>query len=234
MSGRPWCLVGGCVPVELCSDALMERGLLLASASPRRRVILDECGVRYLVKPPGDVQESEKGRPREVAVGNARLKLRSVLESMRGASEWISMERAGWVGLGVDTVVVADGEVLGKPSDPDDAARMLRMLSGRAHEVLGGVALYSFGRDEWWLGCACTEVRFRKIGEEWIEWYVGTGEPLDKAGGYGIQGRGRLLVESVCGCYYNVVGLPLGILVKGVEKLECSFKKFFANAGMIL
>lgn len=108
--------------------------------------------------------------------------------------------------VAADTVVVLDGEILGKPADAADAVRMLEKLSGRDHEVKTGVAV--FYKDRFQTAVVTTKVRFRRLTAEEISWYVGTGEPLDKAGGYGIQGKGAIFVESIEGAYDNVVGLP--------------------------
>ena len=109
--------------------------------------------------------------------------------------------------IGADTVVVVDGAILGKPVDEADALRMLSLLSGRSHSVMSGLAVVSGDRIE--TDCVVTEVTFRSLEPHEIEWYVATGDPLDKAGAYGIQGRGALFVTGIVGSYHNVVGLPL-------------------------
>lgn len=114
--------------------------------------------------------------------------------------------------LGADTIVVVDGGILGKPSGPEEAGEMLAALSGRWHRVITGVALAAGDGEQAWLlesDSVSTEVSFRELTRAEIEAYVATGEPLDKAGAYGIQGRGALLVREIRGCYCNVVGLPL-------------------------
>ena len=125
--------------------------------------------------------------------------------------------------IGADTIVVVDGTILGKPADPQDAARMLRLLSGRSHSVYTGLAVV-LGEEER-TGCKRTEVAFREMSDQMITRYVSTGEPLDKAGAYAIQGKGAVLIKGICGCYSNVVGLPLHLLSGmleefGVEVLE--------------
>src|SRR5690606_19296467 len=108
---------------------------------------------------------------------------------------------------GADTIVVVDGEILGKPADRAEAEAMLRRLSGRAHQVLTGVALVRDGEEL--VAHEETVVRFAPLSREQIQWYLDTGEPMDKAGAYGIQGRAAALIPSISGDYYNVVGLPL-------------------------
>ena len=112
--------------------------------------------------------------------------------------------------LGADTTVVIDGEILGKPADPADAARMLRLLSGRAHEVITGICLRS-GRGKV-VDAATTRVWFAALSEAEIEAYVASGEPMDKAGAYGIQGLASKFVGRIDGCYFNVMGLPIALL----------------------
>src|SRR6185369_11903005 len=121
--------------------------------------------------------------------------------------------------LGADTVVVLDGEILGKPADAAGAERMLRALSGREHRVLSGVCVLRADGGREAAGVAATLVRFRAYGGDTVRWYVGTGEPMDKAGAYGIQGKGALLVASIDGSWSNVVGLPLEILPGLLESI---------------
>jgi len=124
--------------------------------------------------------------------------------------------------IGADTIVVVDDKILGKPENRADAICMLKMLSGRSHEVYTGVVLIHQGTER--SGVECTEVDFAELGNDIIARYVDTGEPLDKAGAYAIQGKGVVLIESIRGCYPNVVGLPLAMLSNllkefGVEPL---------------
>lgn len=138
----------------------------------------------------------------------------------RAKAEAVSRDRARAV-LGADTIVVCDGRVLGKPCSPREAAEMLRTLSGRAHHVVTGVCLVSDGAVR--SGHERTSVAFRALGEAEIAWYVETGEPMDKAGAYHIDGYGALFVESVTGSPSNVAGLPVGLL-----------RRLFADAGLRL
>ena len=171
--------------------------LVLASRSPQRRAILEQLGVPFEVVP-SDVEETVKGDPRAVVVENALRKARAV---------------KGDRVLGVDTEVVLDGRVYGKPADEAEAETFLRRLSGRTHEVWSGIALCRAGGDERTAN-ACTKVRFRLLEQSDLDWYIGTGEWRDRAGGYAIQGRGAALVEAVDGDYWNVVGLPVAELVR--------------------
>lgn len=171
--------------------------LLLASASPRRAELLRTAGIPFVCEPSRAAELPAGSRPPEMlVVENARRK----------ASE-VSARFPGRLTLGADTVVVLDGQTLGKPSDRADAVRMLRTLSGRTHEVMTGVCLTD-GKTVQTDLCV-TRVRFRTLDGDRIARYVATGECDDKAGAYGIQGRGSLLVEGIEGDYCNVVGLPL-------------------------
>ena len=174
--------------------------LVLASASPQRRVLLERLGVEFVARPQ-DVEELEDGAPREVVVENALRKARAA-----------RVARADETILGCDTVVALDGVIYGKPADEDAARATLRALSGATHEVLGGIALLSGAEER--TGVARTEVTFRALGEDLIEWYLSRGEWRGRAGGYAIQRGGAVLVQSVHGDYENVVGLPLALLLE--------------------
>ena len=173
----------------------MNEALILASASPRRRELLGYMGVPFTVVS-ADAEEVETGTPREIVEKNALLKGETVLRRCPGR-----------VVLAADTLVNVDGEVLGKPKDAQDAKRMLRLLSGAWHEVHTGVALFSMK------GIArrhvVTRVHFVTLSEETIERYVLSGEPMDKAGAYALQGIGGMFVDSIEGSYSNVIGLPM-------------------------
>lgn len=171
--------------------------LVLASGSPRRRELLRRIGWDPLVRP---VDLDETPRPGEAA---ADYVLRLAEEKAAARAE------PGELVLAADTIVVLDGELLGKPVDVADARRMLAALSGREHEVLTGVAIYDPARCAKLATFDRTRVRFAEMSEEEIGWYVSTGEPMDKAGAYGIQECGALFVEAIEGNYSNVVGLPM-------------------------
>jgi septum formation protein len=144
-----------------------------------------------------DVEELAAGAPRALVVENARRKASAV---------------AGEHVLGVDTAVVLDGRVFGKPSDSGEAETFLRRLSGRTHEVMSGIVVRN-GLDER-SDVATTRVRFRRLEQPDIDWYLSTGEWEERAGGYAIQGRGAALVEEIEGDYWNVVGLPVPALLR--------------------
>ncbi|HEX3555248.1 MAG TPA: Maf family protein [Thermoanaerobaculia bacterium] len=170
---------------------------ILASGSPRRRELLAGLGVRFTVRAVDLDETPGAGEPPEATV----LRLARAKATARA--------EPGELVLGADTVVVIDGELLGKPRDPEDARRMLARLAGREHTVLTGVALEEPGRNRRTSALERSQVRMASLTPEEIAWYVSTGEPLDKAGSYAIQGIGALLVEEVRGNYTNVVGLPL-------------------------
>jgi septum formation protein len=174
--------------------------LVLASASPRRRELLESLGLTPEVRP---VRADESVLPGESPADYVR---RLAAEKARAVAA-----AEGELVLAADTAVLAGGEVLGKPRDAMDAGRMLRTLSGTAHEVLTGVHARRAkpGADAEAGAVVVTQVRFTTLTEAQIAWYVGTGEPLDKAGAYAIQGRGGAFVRSIRGSASNVVGLPL-------------------------
>jgi septum formation protein len=173
--------------------------LVLASRSPQRRSILESLGVAFEVRPV-DVVEEDEGAPVAVAAENA---LRKAVAGKARRDEVV---------LGVDTIVVTDLEIWGKPPDEDAARETLRRLGGRTHTVISAVALVdedgTVRADE-----AMTRVTFRPLDEAMIDWYLSSGEWDGRAGGYAIQGRGGALVERIDGDYLNVVGLPVGTLL---------------------
>ena len=180
----------------------MEHRIILASSSPRRKELLTQIGLSFTVYP-ADVDESilEGERPEAYA---SRL----ALDKARAAAE-----RAGdGIVIAADTIVVVNGSVLGKPADATDARRMLHLLSGKEHSVVTGLAVFDASTGRSIVRTSVTKVVFRDLSQREIDAYVATGEPLDKAGAYGIQERGALLVERIEGCYSNVVGLPLSLL----------------------
>ena len=177
--------------------------MVLASASPRRADLLTQLGLAFRVEPSHIPEEILPG---ETPQGHAeRLSRAKALET------W-DRNRNALVVAG-DTVVVLGGEILGKPSDEEDALRMLKLLSGRTHSVVSGLAL-AFPAGVLRSGTTSTEVTFRPFDEDFARAYVATGEPLDKAGAYGIQGFGSALVKEIRGDYNNVVGLPVPLLLE--------------------
>lgn len=180
------------------------RPLVLASASPQRRAILERVGARFAVRPT-NVEEIEQGDPAEVATENALLKARAAR---------LHVEETV---LAVDTLVALAGRIYGKPVDRDAARDTLRALSGATHTVFSGLVLLRDGREQ--SAVACTEVSFRELGEETIEWYLAKDEWRGRAGGYAIQGAGAALVREIRGDYENVVGLPLATLLDLLPEL---------------
>lgn len=174
--------------------------IILASASPRRHELLRNAGIRFTVRP-ADIEEVPQANelPLAFAERMAREKARVVSESSSGN-----------VVLAADTVVAVDNQILGKPQDEDDAARMLRLLAGRTHSVITGVCL--FGGDFEDVRSETTAVQFSSLSEDEIRDYVRSGEPMDKAGAYAIQGRASRWISKIEGDYYNVVGLPVDLV----------------------
>ncbi len=178
------------------------KSLVLASASPRRAEILRAVGWPFEVQP-ADVDESLlRGETAPDYVQRLAL----------AKSEAIAASRLFGLVLGADTIVVADHVILGKPRDEEDARRMLRRLSGKWHEVLTGVALVRAEDRRRRIAYERTRVRFAAMSEREIEGYVATGEPLDKAGAYAVQGGAALFIEAIDGDYWNVVGLPVRLV----------------------
>jgi len=183
--------------------------VLLASASPRRRELLNLVGIEHEVRPANIDETYLAGeKPREHAERLAREKA-------------VAIDAPDAVTIGSDTIVVVDGQVLGKPRDRAHAAAMLRQLSGRSHVVMTGVAarwggVLASGLEE-------VGVTFRTLSEDDIERYIDTGEPMDKAGAYGIQGFGATIVDRVDGDYFAVMGLPLNRLVRLLQSLGLNY-----------
>ena len=179
--------------------------LILASASPRRREILQTAGLAFTVRVSETDETIPSGMPPHEAV-QYLAKQKAVAAAANSPDDVV---------IGADTVVALDGEILGKPRDAADAARMLHLLSGKTHDVYTGVCLANAGRAETFY--VCTRVTFYPMTDEQIADYIATGEPMDKAGAYGIQGRGCTLVESIRGDYFNVVGLPIAALYRKLK-----------------
>lgn len=181
----------------------MHKRLVLASKSPRRRDLLRMIGLDFTVRPAGIAEPPLDGPVSGQVESLARAKACAV-----------AAELSAGVVLGADTVVVLDGRVLGKPADTAAARAMLESLQGREHRVYTGVALVDAATGRQAVAYEETRVRFRTLDKPVIDWYLQTGEPMDKAGAYGIQGRGSVLIAGVYGCYFNVVGLPVGPVVR--------------------
>jgi septum formation protein len=171
--------------------------LVLASASPQRKAILEQLGIAFTVQP-ADVEELTEGDPEHVVVENARRKVEAV---------------DGDLVLGCDTEVYLDGRIFGKAQDANEAEHYLRQLSGRTHEVHSGIAL-SAVHSPLCTGHAVTKVTFRALSDADVAWYLGTTEWRGRAGAYAIQGFGSALVERIEGDFWNVVGLPVPKLLE--------------------
>ncbi|WP_263355835.1 Maf family protein [Acidicapsa ligni] len=178
--------------------------LVLASASPRRRELLTQAGYQFDIHPayiPEDPHPDED--PIAYVTRLAREKAQAVYNKLSPADPGVLV-------LGSDTTVTLDNEILGKPENQADAARMLRLLSGRTHRVITGVSLIGAARSQ--TAAEVTAVQFLTISEAEIAAYIATGEPMDKAGAYAIQGHAARWIPRIEGCYFNVVGLPISLV----------------------
>lgn len=171
--------------------------LILASASPRRKTLLKQIGLDFTVIPSTVEETMEETDPEKLVAALALLKAKDVARSVEGLV------------IGADTIVVDGKTVLGKPRSKAEAIAMLQRLSGRQHQVMTGVAVVDTETGEQWVDVAITQVCFRELTQEEIEWYVNSGEPMDKAGAYAIQEKGAIFVQGIEGDYFNIVGLPL-------------------------
>lgn len=183
--------------------------IILASASPRRREILKQIGIRFKVVPSSADENIENCDDTGLFV-----------EKLAWIKAWETARRmpAGHLVIGADTIVLSGEGIMGKPKDKDEAFKMLKYLSGKTHTVLTGVTVIEARTDNSLTSHERTEVTFRDITEDEIRAYIDTGEPMDKAGAYGIQGRGAVFVEKIDGCYFNVMGLPVSRLCLMLKK----------------
>lgn len=181
--------------------------IILASASPRRRELLATAGIDFEIRT-ADVDESVPNGTEPVHAAEMTAEKKALAASRADADEIV---------IGADTIVVAGNRILGKPRDKNDAAAMLTMLSGADHKVITGVCLIC--GEEKRSFAQISKVKFYDLTAEEIKKYVETGEPMDKAGAYGIQGRGCTLVEKIEGDYFNIVGLPVARVCREIEKM---------------
>jgi septum formation protein len=194
----------------------MNSTLILASASPRRSELLTQAGYRFEVQ---SSSVSESRRPAENAISFATRLAREKAEAVFAQRQSVAGGEQPWLVLGADTVVVCDREVMGKPADAAEATRMLLMLSGRTHQVVTGVAVvWERGAAE--VAAELTQVTMRTLSPEEVSAYVASGEPMDKAGAYAIQGYAGRWIPRISGCYFNVVGLPLALVTSLLEGAE--------------
>ncbi len=188
---------------------MLPRALVLASASPRRAELLGMLGLVVAVRPAAIDETPRPGeRPGDLAERLARAKAAAAALPLPSPS----------LVIGADTVVVAAGEVLGKPRDDHDARRMIALLSGRTHEVITAVAVRALPEETTACERALSRVTFAPMSEEEIAWYASTGEGRDKAGAYALQGRGAVFVTAIAGSYTNVIGLPLETLYRHLKR----------------
>jgi septum formation protein len=198
--------------------------LVLASASPRRSELLTQAGFRFAVHPAHIPEDPLEGEDPIVYVTRlARQKAEAVFRELTGANGGAGANRmdghSSLAVLGADTTVTLDNAILGKPEDAADAARMLRLLSGRTHRVVTGVAVVTAKGAE--VAAEATAVRFLTLSDREIAEYVSTGEPMDKSGAYAIQGRAARWIPRIEGCYFNVMGLPLALVCSLLDACKC-------------
>ena len=196
----------------------MNKKIILASGSPRRREILENIGLNFSVS----VSNADEGSvsPEGIPVGIYVQEL----AMLKAAASAKTAERGALV-IGADTVVSLDGKILTKPTDENDAFEMLTELSGKTHEVYTGICVTDTSNMKSVCRSACTKVTFSPLTEKIVRAYIQTGESSDKAGAYGIQGKGALLVEKIDGDYFNVVGLPVKLLSE-ILRDEFDFEVF--------
>jgi septum formation protein len=194
--------------------------LVLASASPRRKELLTQAGYEFKVFPANIPEERHPNEDPTIFVTRlAQEKAQAVFDLLSNGSP-----EGNLLVLGADTIVVTPEEILGKPQNPEDAARMLRLLSGRTHQVITGVCLVS--KEHTQVATETTAVTMREITEPEIAAYIASGEPMDKAGGYAIQGYAARWIPRIEGCYFNVVGLPIARVASMIESFQ-----FNTNGG---
>lgn len=188
--------------------------IVLASGSPRRKELLAKTGLKFSVVVSGGEEKAETSDPAETVE-------KLSLDKASAVADLLQAEKEPQLIIGADTVVACDGEILGKPSDREDAFRMLWKLQGQTHQVYTGVTLLLKKKHTWQAHTFSekTDVQFYPVSREELLAYIETGEPMDKAGSYGIQGGFGIYVKGICGDYNNVVGLPVGKLVYELKKL---------------
>lgn len=207
-----------------------KKRIILGSASPRRRELLEQIGISFEVRVSDKEEVYHSLIPEEIVKELALSKAENVAYDLREKQEQvkqISFDKKNNVLLdtiviGADTIVVSDGSILGKPKDEADAVRMIRSLQGRSHKVYTGVAILDYddeGKRKSVVHAVETEVFVNPMSDEEIREYAATGEPLDKAGAYGIQGRFTAYIERIDGDYYNVVGLPVSYVYRQLKEI---------------
>jgi len=197
-------------------------GLILASQSPRRKQLLEQAGLSFRIIPSGvDEHLIDITAPEELVKTLAEAKAKDVAKDF--PENWV---------IGADTIVLIDGNILGKPESMEKARQMIQQLNGQTHEVLTGYAIYCHTQETYISGFEKTEVTFKNLSQQEMEWYIQTEEPFDKAGSYAIQGLGSFLVKRICGSYTNVVGLPVCEVLEQLYKagiIEPTAEGFWRN-----
>lgn len=188
-------------------------GIILASKSPRRKHLLEQAGLKFSVIP-SDFDENSLAMSEPAAYVRALAEFKARDISQKHPASWV---------IGADTIVLIDDDILGKPASKDEAREMLSRLSGRVHRVFTGYCICCEEKKQLFSDTVKTDVLFKKLRPDEIDWYIETAEPLDKAGAYAIQGLGSFLVKSIEGSYTNVVGLPV-----------CEVMEFLIKEGVIL
>ena len=183
--------------------------LFLASKSPRRREILSNLDIEYELI---DCEIEEKINFEE---DPCTVAMSISFQKCNAASKEVT---AGNLIISADTIVVISNKILGKPQNNEDAFKMLSFLKGKPHKVITGYTIIESGSEKKYTGYAITDVYFKDYSDDVINWYIDTEEPLDKAGAYGIQGKGSLLVEKISGDYFNVIGFPISKIVDDLKK----------------
>ena len=195
---------------EYLLEEVLDQKLVLASRSPRRAEILAAIGWPFEAVA---ANIDERRFEFETAVPYVRRLAQTKAET-------VARDLSTGLVLGADTVVLVDEQILGQPSDAEDARRMLKLLSGRWHEVLTAVAILHAGENRSVIDQEKTRVRFAEMSDNEIDWYVETGEPMDKAGAYAVQGGAAFSIEEIQGDYYNIVGLPVRLVYRLVRKIQ--------------
>ena len=187
----------------------MKKKIILASTSPRRHGLAQDMGLEFEISPSNYEEDMSLNlSPEELAKVLAFGKAKDVAES-----------RKEGIVIGIDTFIVFEGKKLGKPKSKEDAFNMLKSFSGKWQEVYSGVSVIDCETKKEINDCEITKVKFRELDDSEINKYVSTGEPMDKAGAYGIQGLGSILIERIEGCYFNIMGFPIYNVYKNLQKL---------------
>ena len=177
--------------------------IILASASPRRRELLTQIGLKFEIIPSHKEERMQGNSPAQVVMGLSMDKAEDIFTQIGG------VEKPDALVIGADTIVALDNMILGKPKDETEAYNMIKLLSGKTHYVITGFALINLSLNKKIVDCQISQVTFKELSEATIKDYIQTKESLDKAGAYGIQGYGGLLVKNIQGDYFNIVGLPI-------------------------